>query len=531
MSIFYALNSENLTSRQTGKWRHWQARLSSLSQKNPFYGLYLNKQELRQLQQIPTDPWPGSISNGKSICEGKFTLGCEFATLQQLWFPPHLSHAALSELHSFEWLRHLRALSDNVARRVARQLILHWIEHNYSWHLPSWDPEILGCRIANWISLYDFFCASANEDFRKSFYKSLWRQVRHLKKTWAKADSSPKRLLAIYGLLLASICLDFDQDKRDQYFEIFLKELRQQLLEDGGHSSRSPLIQLQILRILIDMRTILRTVDMDIPRDIQMAITKMAPVVRLFRHSDGALACFGPYLKTSSSLIDMVLSLADVRGRPPAQAPYMGFERCASKKGVLLINIQPVAGGFTSLTSQIDQGTGIFNFEWSIAKQRIITNADVVIRGENNGYIYATPNAQNSVVTQQEQHQEGSLFNGEFSQETANLHFHHVRSLYLSNNHFDFRGADTLTSNVGRLFAIRFMLHPEVKIINQGQTKKVYFECPGGQRWQFQASNTTQIGIEMTEDSNAAPMMVLLGALDQNKPLKVSWAFTAVDGA
>lgn len=528
MSIFYCLYNDADKPRPDSFWQKSRKNIHHWRQKNPLYALHLNKNESKQLQQIPTDPWPGNISYGKNICDGKFMLGYEFTTIQQLWFDKTLSKSALAELHSFEWLRHLQSMSDNMARRVARQLIRHWIEHNYHWHLFSWSPDILGCRIANWIALYDFFCASADEEFRKAFYKSLWRQIKHLKNNWQQAKPGPQRFLALYGLILSSICLDFEPNNRQYYLDTFLEQLRQQLLDDGGHTYRSPLLQLYILRLLIDLRTLLRTIGVTIPREIQTAIAKMAPLVRLFRHSDGGLACFGPYQKINSNLIDMVLSLADVRGRPPAQAPLMGYERCASKKGVILVNILPNTT-FSPMPKMNEQGTGLFNFEWSIAKQRILTSADIILQPLSGDYLQAVATTSKSVTTQQEQHPKGNLFTGSYRQNIEGKSFHHERSLYLDNDDFDFRGADTLMTDTDNLFALRFVLHPEIMITDNKNNKKIFLECPGGQRWQFLASNFSQIQIEKSEESGFAPIILLLGELSAKKITKIRWAFTALD--
>ena len=526
MSIFYSLYSSHHTQHTLSLPQRLRLKVHTYKQKTPLYAFKINRPETRQLQQIPTDPWPGSASLGKNICDGKFIFGFEATHIQELWFPAHLSDPATAELHSFDWLRHLRALSDNLARRVARHLIRHWIDNNTSWKLASWQPEILGCRVSNWISLYDFFCASADEEFREIFYKSLWRQIKHLRNTWQYVPKSPKKLLALYGLITASICLNFDVEKRQEYFEIFSEELQQQLLGDGGHIYRSPLLQLTILRVLIDLRALLRAVEIAIPQDLQAAIAKMAPLVRLFRHSDGGIACFGPYQKINSSLIDMVLSLADVRGRPPAQAPLMGYERCATKKGIFLVNIVPDQA-LTPLPTQGDRSTGIFNFEWSIAKQRILTTADLILQSASGDYVQAMPGQ--VLTTSQEQHDQGTLFTATFQQSKDRHNYHYSRSLYLSNNHFDFRGADELNSNVDHFFAIRFVLNPEIKISSSTHAKKIFLECPGGQRWQFLASNHSELHVENSEETGFTPVILVMGQLSANITKKVRWAFTALD--
>ena len=139
--------------------------------KNPLYSLALSTQGKQELFVIPTDSWPGSLTEGQRLLEGKFVLGAETALEQYLWFPKHLSPSALADLHSFEWLRNLRSLGDNASRRVARQLILSWISHNQNWRSLAWRPDIIGQKLSTWLGLYDFIVPVPMISFVSSFLK------------------------------------------------------------------------------------------------------------------------------------------------------------------------------------------------------------------------------------------------------------------------------------------------------------------------------------------------------------------------
>src|SRR5476651_968126 len=71
----------------------------------------------KHLTVMPTDPWPGDIYKGRLLLDGKFMIGNQVISMTDLWMPPEADSTVLAELHQFSWLRDLRALGDNLARR------------------------------------------------------------------------------------------------------------------------------------------------------------------------------------------------------------------------------------------------------------------------------------------------------------------------------------------------------------------------------------------------------------------------------
>lgn len=494
--------------------------LKVIWQKTPLYALNLSGKGPRDIALVPMDSWPGSHSQGRKLLDGTIVLGGESVFLKELWFPEHLSKAALCDLHSFEWLRNLRTLGDNASRRMARQLILNWIDANQNWGALSWRVDIMGHRLSNWIGLYDFFCASADDIFRHKFFKSLYRQARHLSLNWQDIPSSSQRLYALHGLIHVIICLNTNLYRLPGLLEQLDKLIEQQILEDGGHKSRSPNVQLIVLRILIDLRSLLRQSNHEISPLLQKTIMKMAPIVRLFRHGDGSLSCFGPYNPLNPSLVDMVLSIADVRGRPPFSAAHMGYERCNNKTGLLLINSRPSL--IRSPSHFSEKGTGIFNFEWSTARHPLVTYSDVVFQSETGRQACATETKHDHLAFNHQIYPEGSFLEAEYQNHQPSWNFSQHRKFFLSNKALDFRGEDILTSHIPCFFAIRFVFHSDIKLIRHG--RQIIIECPKGQRWTLLTSSTnTQI--DTLETSHTAQMLVLLGELQPNKPKKIRWAF------
>ena len=77
-----------------------------------------------------------------------------------------MSERWLDKLHSFEWLRDLRALGGDPARRKARKLTLDWLDRQPNWNKLSWRTDILGRRLFARLGSYDFFCAGGEDELR-----------------------------------------------------------------------------------------------------------------------------------------------------------------------------------------------------------------------------------------------------------------------------------------------------------------------------------------------------------------------------
>lgn len=552
MSTYLHLHQCPPDSIETGSFQHMRPqaisrKLRTFWQKTPLYGLTLSSKGIQDLCFIPNDSWPGSFTEGQRLLEGKIVLGSETVLLQQLWFPDHLSQSALADLHSFDWLRNLRSLGDNAARRVARQLILDWISKTQNWKTIAWRPDIVGHRLSNWVALYEFFCASADQSFRQYFFRSLYRQLRHLKRCWQDAPSAPQRLYALHGLIHTVICVEENPSWLPKLLKHLEKLIHQQILEDGGHISRSPSIQFMILRLLIDLRSLLRqTKYLDIGAQvtgnekgetlstlIHKAIVKMAPLVRLFRHGDGSLACFGPYSRINPSLVDMVLTLADVKGRPPTSASHMGFERCSSKTGLVLMNLRPSPLRSPSHTPSysLEKGTGIFMVEWSTTRRRIITYSDMVLQSTQISasrsplFAQAKEKKTDHFSFDRETYPEGSLLEAQYQSHNPLWPYSQARRLFLNNRHLDFRGEDEIISHLEGLYALRFVFHPDLEVMLQGN--RVNIETPEGQKFHF-LSNTDEIHLERLETAYPAYMLLLLGKIQTNHPTKILWSFKSV---
>ncbi|OYQ34937.1 hypothetical protein CHU95_10185 [Niveispirillum lacus] len=505
----------------------------------------------RQLSLVPPDPWPGDAHLGQELLNNRFRFA------GQIFFgdvPPWLEKSAsapwLVEMHGFDWLRHLRATGGDAARRQARVLVSHWLDlFGKRWHPVAWAPDILATRIAAWIGQHDFFLASADDQLRARIFDSLARQVRFLEHAVPGRLKGTALLGTIKGMVYGGICLNGLSRVTDRARALLNRELPKQVLPDGGHIEHSPAAQLLVLRHLIDIRGCYRAGREDVPEAVQHAIDRMTPTLRFFRHGDGGLALFNGAQEGEAVLIDTVLGQADARGRPLKSTPHIGFERITAGRTCLLMDVgTPPAPG---LDEHAHAGT--LSFEMSVGRERLVVNCgahpgdqgvwrqalaataahstlaidDTNSSGVNeDGGLSRRPS---KVQCLRQDGDEGTLVDAHHDGYFDRGSIIHHRRLFLAETGEDLRGQDKLTGTPGHEFAIRFHLHPGVRVATLEDDAALLLRLPSGALWKFRASGAfieTADSIYLGQGADPRPttQIVLRGATQLGETL-VKWGF------
>ena len=63
------------------------------------------------------------------------------------WAPAGASRNWQYAMHSFAWLRDLKVLGGDHARRQARKWVGSWVEKYRHWDAIAWDPVVMGQRL------------------------------------------------------------------------------------------------------------------------------------------------------------------------------------------------------------------------------------------------------------------------------------------------------------------------------------------------------------------------------------------------
>src|SRR3954467_2914427 len=233
--------------------------------------------------------------------------------------PPSDEWAAA--LLGFGWLRHLRAAESGITRANARALVDEWISVQGSWHPVAWQPEIMARRIVAWLSHAPLILHDADEQIYRRFLRSLVRQVRYLRHTAMEARDGVPRMQALVTLAYAALCMAGQARHMRGTIKQLVTEIERQILPDGGHISRNPGALIELLLDFLPLRQAFQARNLAPPPQLNNAIDRMMPMMRFFRHGDGAFAHFNGMGPTLPDLMATILAPADARGAPPPNAP------------------------------------------------------------------------------------------------------------------------------------------------------------------------------------------------------------------
>jgi uncharacterized heparinase superfamily protein len=493
----------------------------------PFYHLTLGGVPPKGLHFVPPDPWPGNASAGIALVHGTFSfggVGAESAVISARIdsdLPPRIGARWVSALHSYEWLRDLRAAGGDAARRQARLMVGSWLDTHSTWHPVSWSAPILGARIANWISQHDFYCLSADDAFRARIFDSLARQTRHLARILPGALQGADLITAIKGLAYGGLTLPGCEAYLNQALRLLEHELGRQIMPDGGHIARNPSSHMIVLRHLIDLRTALRMARFEAPESLVHAIDRMTPMLRFYRHGDNGLSLFNGGHEEEAVLIDTVFGQAEARGRPLKSAPHTGFERLLAGRTLVLMD----TGGPPPTGYDGEAHAGTLSFELSIGRERMIVNCGTNMAGDPRWQRALAGTTAHSTLTIDETNSSEIKPDGSFGRRPgkvicermeaegaalveashdgykANFGIIHQRRLFLGDSGEDLRGEDILTATpdaaAGYPFTIRFHLHPAVTVSMTPEGNAALLHLPSGIVWRL----LTNAGTLTIEDS------------------------------
>ena len=484
--------------------------------------------ETPELLHRPVDLVPGVAGRGEALAAGLYEFGNQTVRAAEVGEPDEVpwrhrdaGEYWLAALHGFAWLRDLRAVGTARAAERARALVLDWLQQHrtIASAAPAWGPESLARRLSAWLAHSEFLLQGADDEFARSFHRSLQLQINQLARTARNAAEGLPRLIACKGLIETGLCLADGERRIAQGLKLLESALAQQVLADGGHIERNPSSHLETLWCLASLRATLDASERPAGQTLSEGIARLARSLRLFRHGDGGLALFNGGLEEERGPIDLVLGrCAASSGDAPLDAPYAGFRRIEGRHATLIAEMgaPPAAGRWAH--------AGTLSFEMSAGRERLIVNCGGW-RGPDDGWREALRGtAAHSTVVVDDTNSatlgaDGSIAEGPESVKVVRrdrdgatwidsdhdgyldaLGLIHKRRLYAGAEGADVRGEDTLTHlrqrrRRGRQFAVRFHLHPDVRCAMTEDRRAVLLRLQGGSVWQMRAAGAS-IGID-----------------------------------
>lgn len=488
--------------------RPLQRLTTTLALSNPLANLSMPQRMPESLRCVPPDPWAGDPQRGRDMIAGAFRFAGQTIERESLsWVPEAARPEWVAELHSFEWLRDLRSVGGDRARRMAREMVSSWLDRYQKPCPVAWKPDVTGMRLSAWISFHDFFCASADDDFRKAYFASIVRQARYLAKALPGNFTGIPLMRALKGLAYSGIALEDGEERLEQAFKIILQQIREQILPDGGHISRMPQATFDFLQCLVDLRTALTAARLEMPEELQHGIDRLAPAVKFFRHGDGALCLFNGGQEGNPNICDATLMHSGARGKAMKAMPHSGYEKIQLGRSSLIMD-----AGLPIVSKYSDRShAGLLSFEYGFGKERVIVNcgttavkgkwrdllrstaahSTVILDSRNscgfddNGILASQP----EVRSKRHEDAEIAMIEASHSGYMPRFGLSHLRRVRLTDGGETLQGEDQLLGKCGVPFSIRFHLHPSIQasVIHNGS--EILLRARSGMGWRFKASD------------------------------------------
>ena len=495
------------------------------------------------------DPWLGDPARGARLLKGELAFSGAVRVLKPgAWLDATGHKLMRAHAHGFTWLRDLRMIGTDAARMRARALVGDWIEIGAADPLAQ-RPDVAGARIAAWLGHFDFFAASADDEFRSRMMWRLVSDARLLAAALPPEEIDGRALTALKGLIAASVGLPEHAPYLGRAIRFLLQEVGRQVLPDGGHIERSPASHLEVLKNLIEIRTLLHAGGGgDAPAAVGAAIERLSLALRTLRHGDGGVALFNGARDEHATVVEQVLTQAGRASRAPAALTDLGFHRLNTGRTVLIVDAgAPPPPGLDRLAH-----AGTLSFELSIGRERLIVNCGGAPLGSAAWTDAARATAAHSTLviadTSSSELKPGGLgrrpekvtverneANGAHWLEASHDGWKkpfgaiHRRRLYLAESGGDVRGEDVIEAAAPVPYTIRFHLHPAVisSMVHDGEGALLRLPSGG---WLLRAEGA-KMSLEESiylggADPRRSEQVVLTGLADG--PQHVKWAITKV---
>lgn len=485
-----------------------------------------------QILIVPQELRAADPSFWTEVAHGHFGLASQIADLKGASAfritPPSLAWER--ELHGFGWLRHLAATEEEEAAATARDLVLEWIDIKKLSHGVAYEPEVIARRLISWISQANMLLEDLDARAYTQIMSSIGQQIVALRTTWRNAPDGVPRIVCLIALVLSGLAVSGHDRQLKEAEASLINELKRQILEDGGHVSRSASVLSDLILDLLPLGQCFGSRTLPAPDEINDAIKKSLRFLRFMRLGDGMLARFNGVSTGSPAALATVLGYSggDFDIMPIARPS--GYARLERGKTIIIADI----GSPPPLELSTEAQAGALSFEMTSGRYLMFANSgfpgpadhdwDSAARATASHNTLCLAETSSSRLIRNEQLE--SLVDGlpirgpdtvtaEFvdgpSQAELNASHDgylkrfgliHARRLALSSTGDRLDGLDTLEPPKGTLrlkqdlpYAIHFHLHPDCRcrLAAHGTCR---ITLPDGKTWLFTVDETAEMSIE-----------------------------------
>ena len=296
------------------------------------------------------------------------------------WDDPALEKLWRYNLHYFDDLNAQDALARTEWQRA---LLLRWVRDNPPGTGTGWEPYPTSLRIVNWVKW-----ALGGNVLPPECVESLAAQTRWLSQRLEIHLLGNHLFANAKALVFAGVF--FDGPEADDWLakglHVLEREVREQVLPDGGHFERSPMYHALALEDMLDLINLAATSSNASPRCWQgIAVSWLETISRMrvwlsaMSHPDEEIAFFndaaigiGPSpMELESYAGRLGLPSVSVAGDGVAHFPDSGYIRVQRGDMVALLDVAPVGPDYLPGHAHADT----LSFELSLFGRRVLVNS------------------------------------------------------------------------------------------------------------------------------------------------------------
>lgn len=472
--------------------------------------------------------------------ELEFPAGWHHQDVPLLW---------IYNLHYFEGI-----MGADTKAELKVSLINQWIRDNSSSIGIGWDPYPLSLRISNWVK---WFWSSESIVTQLQLH-SLFQQTKYLEKNLEYHLLGNHLLENSKALIFAGYF--FGGRMGDTWLALGLKilksELREQILDDGGHFELSPMYHSLMLELVLDILQLSKEeLAPEILANESLYLTEIASSMSrwliLMCHTDGEIAYFNDsavgIAEIPACLINRVNMLIGNNSTQMADELFYlrssGYIRLCKKDALVLFDVADI--GATYLPGHGHADT--LSIEFSLFGKRLFVNTGTSEYGNGARRQYERSTAAHSTVEidRKNSSEVWSGFRVGRRARVRNIQFFGLCSVsaehdgyrYLTGSPIHQRAitldnkALTIQDNIstpGLNFISRFHIHPNFDVIISDSREHGYFTLDDGTRiaWKAEADRVTiNDGLYAEGFGKLIPMktLTLYRRSSQNTKLIVNW--------
>ena len=470
----------------------------------------------------PASLSPGNPARGEAWLNGDYSLPGAIVHApgnNPFYLRPPNEEWAMS-LQSFDWLQHIIALNTPKTNTIAVQAILDWITYTTLSNRLAWRSEIVARRLMVWSQALPFLMPLMTTIDRAKVLASMGTQARYLEHMVESTLPGYMRIVSACGLTYSAFAITGGGGRLQTGIRILCRELKKQILQDGGHISREPKLLAQILMDLTAIRHAMQQRQIEVPQDINTSCNLISSAIDFYCYPDGQFCVFNGSTQGEKSLIDAAKKLKQKKSKGFQYATSSGYQKLTSGQSHIMMDV-----GKTPAASYRQQAhVAPLAFEFTHNAQRIFVNCGPnLVNGNEWREASRTPAAHNTLSfpslssnfflkSEFSKKMLGTRLSalnlkcvarriedpgGTWLEASHNLFaklngYSHHRRIYLMTDGYDFRGEDSLLpsgkTQTPSKFVIRFHLHPDINVSASSDGKSVLLAYKKGPGWIFLCS-------------------------------------------